>query len=346
MNILVKIIKVLFIILGIIVGIFILPEIVYYYDKAKLYLTKEDLPEKYRNITTLDSLKDDVYEAIPFRSIRDVQQLENGNVIFENFTSSTIYKVDLKGKILDSLKFKADYFNRNDTLINLEKGIYTLWSVSGKKEFNKIEGIIDKIYSEKEVGKLFSEYEIIDFTNAFYIRDGKKHLETDRTDIEKLTIRYDILNLDKPVNDNKEYYLYKLLLKKGNNLKYIYIDYFYEKDRKNISKYKLEEISDNDIKIILHKTYTYIDDYTAVPFLIRVKKGGHMLYSYYYTGYNYYQLKMPRKFIEFKEKTYFDLNNENEAEKMKSFSIYAPKNAEYILFADVRGDGYLIRPKK
>lgn len=340
-----KILKGLFIIWGIIIGVFILPEIVYYYEKAKLYLTKEDLPEKYRNIVTLDSLNDDIYEAIPFRAIRNVQQLENGNVIFENFASSTIYKVDLKGKILDSLKFKADNSNRNDTLINLEKGIYTLWSVNGKKEFNKIEGIIDKIYSEKEVGKLFSEYEIIDFTNAFYIRNGKRHLQTDRKDIEKLSIRYDILNLDKPINDNKEYYLYKLLLKKGNNLKYIYIDYFYENYYKRISKYKLKEISDNDIKTILNKTYTYIDDYTAAPFYIRIKKGGHMLYSYYYTVYNYYQLKMHRKVIEFKEKdTYFDLNNEYEV--VKSFSIYAPKNAEYILFVDVRGDGYLIRPKK
>ena len=108
--------KKIFLISSILILIVFLPDINLYYQRYKL--RNEKLPDKYKNQTELENLKDDYYEIIDLEGISSESIIQANDstivVLFNNSKDSEKggwdyekiwYKINLQGQITDSLKY-------------------------------------------------------------------------------------------------------------------------------------------------------------------------------------------------------------------------------------------------
>ena len=106
----------LWIIIGVL-AIILVPDTDMYYQRLKLKF--DTLPEVYKKYHTLDSIQDDYYEVLEIVSeyYEPVLQINDSTIVIiadyskENDDGSRAeknvwYKVNLKGKIIDSLKYE------------------------------------------------------------------------------------------------------------------------------------------------------------------------------------------------------------------------------------------------
>lgn len=274
MNILVKIIKVLFIILGIIVGIIILPYLLNSCKRAQFELTKVDLPERYRNFTTLDSLKDDVYDIIPINDA-DIMELEDGTVVLETSDDGdkTIYKIGMDNQY-HTLELKGGYFYIfNDYILNISDGTFSHWIRDNNPNFQKIKTDENRIYTRKEVQSSFPNYKEVysDLVGGDY------------SDMEEQLHKVFLYN-------GKEF---RIIATRGD---YSHIDYS--------NKYIREKFHSEDYEGFKH-IYTYKKEYIEdVDFL-----GLSRAFSptardpICWLGDGFFSVEMPKKILLFKEET-------------------------------------------
>ncbi|WP_327983987.1 hypothetical protein [Bergeyella porcorum] len=265
-----KIFKGLFIVSGIIVGIVIFPYLLHSCKKAQFELTKVDLPERYRNFATLDSLKDDIYDIIPIEEAL-IMELEDGTVILETYDDEhkTLYKIGMDNQY-HTLKLKGDYFYIfDDYILNISDGTFSHWIRDNNPNFQKIKTDEKIIYTQKEIQANFSNYKGVysDF------------IEGDYSGIEEGLHKLFLYN-------GKEF---RIITTRG---KYINVDY---SNKYNIEKVYLEDYE--DFKHIYTYKKEYIEDVFGLSFNPAASK------PICWLGDGFFSVKMPQKTLFFKEET-------------------------------------------
>lgn len=315
------------IVLGIIAGVIILPELLISLKEFSFKMIREDLPEKYRNVTTLDNLKDNTYEVEVFSEDFNggIFPVVNGDVILETETKNAtkFYRINPDGCITDSLICdRSNYMiENNDVIVDLIDNKYSFWIRNGKKEFSNIEHIDHKIFTEKEVLDLYKN-------NLIY-----------STGV-----------------DYKGKYIDKVFIYKDNKVITLYADIssdlweYIETDENTLSPIN------NDEKLydsIFGVAYAHKDTmevrrfWDSRNFAYGGTGGGVGRGRQPYIGAVYFRLKLPKKTIYYTDNGYSwvqDYDKKDSVDYGKEYEIYKPNNTQYMII----DGGYgirIIRPK-
>lgn len=305
-------------ILLIISGIIILPDLGMYYETVKFNLTKEDLPQKYKNITTIDSLKDDVYDIIEFTHMDNPIELKDGTCVVSNSPENRkkiFYKIDLSNKMI-TFTVKNPYCRIiDDFILDIENETYCLWIRNGDTTFHKIIKEEYKLYSLEEMKQSFPKY---------------------------ITINIDTIQYP-DINEENGLYKYRVCLYNGENFRMILVKsgkHLYQ-DSQVGNKYEIT------YEILPQKPiYTYKKEYLKETFW-RLPSfnptGPHPAICWLSDGY--YTLKMPLKELYFKQFFYTYCDGRKQGEDN---AVYRPKNKNILFFSNGWGKlglWYLIIPK-
>lgn len=324
-----------------IVAIILLPDSQMYYQRYKL--KSEKLPEQYKSYTTLDNLKDKDYEIIKLsRGIHEPIIQENDSTIViitkrdhnadkEGADNTyTWYKINLKGKITDSLQYQYNtengihnYQTFNDYIVDVDQNTYTNWLKDGDTTHYPYKNLNDaKIFSVAETENIIADHD--------YMYDDIIHAESQENE-----------------------YKYKLTVFKNDVWNYFYAEKNWHGYPKNILNKKAVDFGNAGYEVnkssgLIQRDYVQKEKWNARTFwsIKNLNWGsGNGSPSNGWEGTSYFSIKMPKKTLHYKQKVFIESSG-NQVRDPFSYFVYQPKNGEYLLMVDEENQlYYLIRPK-
>lgn len=343
--------------LGILVSIIILPDINMYYHKYKL--RSEKLPDIYKNKVELYNLKDDYYEIIDLGNItsESILQINDSTIIIYNSTNkdskeggwdseNVWYKINLKGQIIDSLKYNYNslqdehfYKTFNNYIVDIKQKTFCNWITNSDITHYPIKNLDeDKIFSKKEAEEITNNGIMID-TEYIYLGENGANSKN-----KILLFKNDSWNY---FFAEKKWYKSANYITNKFQAEFYYL--LYEEPEvastsENGEKNKQIFINVNNSKSIIHREYVHKDEWNESSFWSKLRHiswgSGNGSRIDGWLGTSYFALKMPKKKLYYKQNVYIDYPEEN-LRDVVSYSVYRPKNGEYVIL-----DSYLIRPKK
>ena len=323
-----------------IIAVIILPDANLYYQRYKLKVDK--LPEVYKSYSTLDSLNDELYEVLKVDGgkYNPVSQLNDSTIMITNSTSEETedgsreerdswYKINLKGQITDSLKYAYNDRKQNhnyQTFYNYVVDVYgntfNTWILNNDSSKKSIKNLNEnKIFSVDEAKRIISAHEYL-----YHYR----------------------IQADSGENNTK----IKLLIYKNGVFNYLYTDKnfypstYYSQDFGEI-KYEVN-LPDNNSGIMTRE-YVKKDEWVGHTFwdsrtFSYGSGNGSGRIGWY--GTSYYDVKMPKKIVHFKDRVEIEYPDEGVRNGFE-YNIYKPKNGEYLMLSDIQNSrNYIIRPKR
>lgn len=325
-----------------ILALIILPDSQIYYQRYKL--RSEKLPDKYKSYSTLENLKDHDYEVIQLsRGIHEPVIQENDSTIIiitkrdqhsqqEGADNTyTWYKINLKGRITDSLQYHYNtekgihnYQTFNDYILDVDQNTYSNWIKDGDTTHYPYKNLDDaKIFSAAETEDIIA--------NRDYMYD-------------------DIIHSESPGNE----YRYKLTVFKDNVWNYFYAEKDWHGYPKNTPNKKAVDYGNAGYEVdkssgLIKRDHVQKEEWSARTFwsLKNLSWGtGNTSAHEGWKGTSYFSIRMPKKELHYKQDAFIDYPG-NSVRDTLSYFVYQPKNGDYILLIDEEHQRYyLIRPKK
>ncbi|MFC6267841.1 hypothetical protein [Frigoriflavimonas asaccharolytica] len=340
--------------------IVILPDIPMHYEKYKLQSQK--LPEIYQSYREIYNLEDDFYEEIAINNHFDepLLQINDSTVVIMSYSMNdgkdggkdiedTWYKIDLKGQIKDSLHYayntlKEDHHYKtvNNFIIDTGKNTFNTWLENGDPvwySFNVIEE--DKVFSKDEANEIIGDNKNLIESNYIYLgengQDSKNKVIIFKDD------QWFYFYSDKHWHESEGYAPNKFTA-----------EYFYPVDEEPSIAPGTEDNEENkqkfykidDPKSVIHRVYSQKEEWIGKSFWhFNLRWGGNGNAAIGWTGFSYYDIKMPRSTLHFKQNVSFYLDDDSLRENF-TYSYYKPKNGNYLILFDIQnGNCFLIRPK-
>lgn len=321
-----------------ILAIIILPDANLYYQRYKLKGDK--LPEVYKNYNTLDSISDNIYEVLEVDGGRNpVIQINDSTIMIINSRSeetkdgsweeaNSWCKINLKGQITDSLNYayndrkgNHNYQTFNNYVVDIKSNTYNTWVINNDSTRKPIKNLNDnKVFSNDEAKHIIS-------THAYLYNEN--------------------IPADTSGNERKQ----KILIFKNGVFNYFYADkYFNEsephQENDNELKYEVDHIDNNSG--CLQRKYVKKDEWVGHTFwdsrtLSYGSGNGSGRIGWYGTAF--FDIKMPKGIVHIKTQVEIEYPDEGVRDRF-TYSIYKPKNGEYLMLSDMQNSRYyLIRPK-
>ncbi len=350
--------KKIFLISSILILIVFLPDINLYYQRYKL--RNEKLPDKYKNQTELENLKDDYYEIIDLEGISSESIIQANDstivVLFNNSKDSEKggwdyekiwYKINLQGQITDSLKYsysnidEHNYKTFNSYIVDTKKNTFNHWIINNDTLSYKFKNIDEnKIFSIEEAKEIIANRKFM-------------YSERIQSDINEDEVKYKLI----VYKDNVWNYLYtsKDWYERGdyieNELQAISYypvdiepDYAPTMNDGDINRSKQTFIDINNPKRIIYREYVHKEEWNENSFWYDIVNWhwgtGNGSNTKSWIGSSYFSIKMPIKKLHYKQPISIEYPDGYLRDKI-SYSVYIPKNGEYIILGS-----YLIRPKQ
>ena len=324
----------LWIIIGII-AIILVPDTNMYYQQLKLKF--DTLPEVYKNYYTLDSIQDDYYEVLEIVSdyYEPVLQINDTIIVIitgnsketddgSRVTKNVWYKVNPKGKIIDSLRYeyndrKENHFYRtyHGYIVDTHKNTYCTWLTTSDTATTYFKNL--------QEGKVFSTLEARNITT----KNEFMHAER--------------ISSDQDVEEAK----YKLIMYKDEVWNYFYTDKdWYESATYYTNNFEVKYEPTTYVKSsIIKRVFVKKEEWIGNSFW-------HLDFGYgsgprgdRWDGTSYFEITMPNKKLYFSQPVEI-ASYDNSLRDRFTYNIYKPKNGDYLLLNDIENSRiYLIRPK-